>query len=323
MKKIIKRMKKGFLLLCFMHFGQYLFAQGYPVIDVANLLESIESAFQTYQQVQNTIQQIQNQYQQIQQSVTQMKNINFDDLKNLGENFNGLSENPLEAITAVRNSAQQITAAVNKNMNKVNRVKDALRKESISFGGMNVSIADLCGAGDSDKTVQGFTRNAFDHIQGVCEDIGKTYTEGLTPEEKIAIMRKYGMSPRNYATIKASEAQLNELVVNSNIEGTNAGIAQELEAAIAEQNIINDIVSNKLPEGSTYSLMQLQTRTLTNLSTDFTELINTIKKQTALESQKIIADSTKEAVNEQTKKEEEDKEKKSYKQGIPKERNIY
>ena len=124
--------------------GSSLFAQGYPVLDVANLMQSIESVYQYYQQIQNTIEQVQNTYKQIEQAAQQMASMNWDDLKDLGKNFNGMSENPFEVITGVRNSAQDITKAVNKNMNKVNALQDSLTKESIQFGDMKFSVGELC-----------------------------------------------------------------------------------------------------------------------------------------------------------------------------------
>ena len=41
------------------------FAQGTPVIDIANLMNAIEQLYQTYQQIQNGNEQVQNTYKQI------------------------------------------------------------------------------------------------------------------------------------------------------------------------------------------------------------------------------------------------------------------
>ena len=41
------------LLLCAAGGAEKVFAQGYPVIDVANLVQSIESVFQYYQQIKD------------------------------------------------------------------------------------------------------------------------------------------------------------------------------------------------------------------------------------------------------------------------------
>ena len=139
----MKKIKVLILALAISFAGTSVFAQGYPVIDVANLMESIESVYQYYQQIQQTIEQVQNTYKQIEQAAQQMASMNWDDLKNLGDNFSGMGDNPFEVITGVRNSAQDITKAVNKNMNKINDFQDSLTKKSISFGGQQVSMADL------------------------------------------------------------------------------------------------------------------------------------------------------------------------------------
>lgn len=294
--------------------GTSAFAQGTPVLDIANLMQSIESVYQYYQQIQNTIEQVQNTYKQIEQAAQQMANMNWDDLKNLGDNFSGMGENPFEVITGVRNSAQDITKAVNKNLNRINDLHDALNKKSISFGGMNVSVADLCGAGDSDKNIFGFVKNAWDYStdteNGAFSDAIKGWEGKLSYKQRQAIARKYGMSARNYASLEYGNYQLNKLIVESNLQATEEGQKQLLEQIENDANAINTMAKNA-PEGSVYAQTQMLNSSVAQLDRNLGNLHNSLNKGFGLVGSWFKSQKMEEAVKQQeqaeTQKNEEER----------------
>lgn len=292
--------------------GTSAFAQGYPVLDVANLMESIESVYQYYQQIQNTIEQVQNTYKQIEQAAQQMASMNWDDLKNLGDNFSGMGDNPFEVITGVRNSAQDITKAVNKNMNKINDFQDSLTKKSISFGGQNVSMADLCGAGDPGDNIFGFTKNAWDYTtdteNGAFSDAVKAYTGKLSYRQKQAIMRKYGMSPKNYATLELANHELSELMKSSNIIGTIDYQKQILTDAENDANALQTLAQN-CPDGSIFAATQLVNSGLATTIRSLGKLEQSMARGFGTISQYLSSQKTKEAVEQQQNAEAEEQEK--------------
>lgn len=292
--------------------GTSAFAQGYPVLDVANLMESIESVYQYYQQIQNTIEQVQNTYKQIEQAAQQMASMNWDDLKNLGDNFSGMGDNPFEVITGVRNSAQDITKAVNKNMNKINDFQDSLTKKSISFGGQNVSMADLCGAGEPGDNIFGFTKNAWDYTtdteNGAFSDAVKAYTGKLSYRQKQAIMRKYGMSPKNYATLELANHELSELMKSSNIIGTIDYQKQILTDAENDANALQTLAQN-CPDGSIFAATQLVNSGLATTIRSLGKLEQSMARGFGTISQYFSSQKTKEAVEQQQKAEAEEQEK--------------
>ena len=291
-----------------------LFAN-YPVIDVANLMQAIETAYQYYQQVQNTIEQVQNTYKQIEQAYQQMKTINFNDLNDLGKNFDGMKDNPFEVITGVHDSAHEITREVNKQMNKVNDLQDALNAETISFGGVKYSVADLCGAttetdkNGRQKNIFGFVENAWAYTSEQKDEAAKGYANKLSYREKEAIMRHFGMSPRNYASLELGKAELSRLVVESNLKGTQKGIEEQTAEIIAEQSAIVKMTEN-LPEGSTYAAMQATNSTLGVLLRQIGNLHNSIDRGIALSSQKVINEEWEKKVKaeEEYKRKQEEKE---------------
>lgn len=289
--------------------GAKSFAGGWPVLDVANLMQSIEAVYQYYQQIQNTIEQVQNTYTQIEQAAQQMASMNWDDLKSLGDNFSGMGDNPFEVITGVRNSAQDITKAVNKNMNKINALQDSLTKESISFGGMNVSMADLVGAGEPDKNIWGFTKNAWDYTVGTTDENGNKVPgafddaiagwEGkLTYQQKQNLMRKYGMSPKNYATLQLANYQLNEVVKNGSIMSTAAAQKKLLEDCENDANAIQTLAKN-LPDGSVFAATQLVSSGLAQTERTLGNMHNTINSIFGFLASRMKSEKTEEAVREQ------------------------
>lgn len=266
-------------LLCITGLTGSVFATGYPVLDISNLLENIEAVYQYYQQIQNTIEQVQNTYKQIEQTAQQMKSMNFDDLKGMGKNFEGMRDNPFEVITGVRNSAQDITAAVNRNMNKVNDFKNALNAKSIKFGNQSVSMADLCGAGEPGNNVLGFAKNAWewstDTEDGPFADSIKAWTGELTYEQRERIMWEYGMSPENYASIEYGNYQLNKVVSDFNV--LCASEKEELEEIEAEHSAILKMCY-EAEEGSMYAQAQVTNSALASIDKNLGALGTTFTK---------------------------------------------
>jgi len=251
----MKKIKKLIVsLILLMTLSSSCFAQ-FAVLDMANLSNAIQQMYQTYQQIQHAIEQVQNTYKQIEQAAQQVASMNWDDLSNLGDNFAGMAENPFEVITGVHKSAQDITKAVNDRMNDWNRLADSLQRETISFGGMNVSVADLCGFGDEEKNLAGFMNNAWENIEETADKMAAGYEGELTYEQKRAIMKKYGMSPRNYAKSQYANYQLNELVKEANVKGTAESMKATMEEQEAKVAALKQMIQNT-PEGSLKASME-------------------------------------------------------------------
>lgn len=272
LKKLIASMIL-FITLCSSCFAQL------AVLDVANLTNAIQQMYQTYQQIQQAIEQVQNTYKQIEQAAQQVASMDWNDLSKLGDNFAGMSENPFEVITGVHKSAQDITKAVNDRMNDWNRLADSLQRETISFGGMDVSIADLCGFGDSEKNLAGFMNNAWENIEETADKMAAGYEGELTYEQKRAIMQKYGMSPRNYAKSQYANYQLNNLVKEANVKGTAESMKATMEEQEAKVAALKQMIQNT-PEGSLKASMEsaamIEVQALAEMQTMSNQLQNVI-----------------------------------------------
>lgn len=297
-----KKMKVAVFVFAFVFVGTKTFAQGMPVLDVANLLQAINSAYQYYQQIQNTIEQVQNTYKQIEQAAQQVAGMNWDDLKNLGDNFSGLGDNPFEVITGVHKSAQDITKAVNKNMNKINELQSSLTSKTISFGGVDVSMADLVGAGEPGNNVFGFVQNAWDYStseDGPLAQAAKGYENKLTYAQKKEIMRKYKMSPENYAKLQLSNYQLNNLVVQGGIMSTEDAREEMLKEIEANNNAIKAAAQN-VPDGSIAGRVDVVNTGIANVSDGLGKLNDKVTQLFSFATEELYLQKTQEAIQQQT-----------------------
>lgn len=319
----MKKIKKLIVsLILLMTLSSSCFAQ-FAVLDMANLSNAIQQMYQTYQQIQHAIEQVQNTYKQIEQAAQQVASMNWDDLSNLGDNFAGMAENPFEVITGVHKSAQDITKAVNDRMNDWNRLADSLQRETISFGGMNVSVADLCGFGDEEKNLAGFMNNAWENIEETADKMAAGYEGELTYEQKRAIMKKYGMSPRNYAKSQYANYQLNELVKEANVKGTAESMKATMEEQEAKVAALKQMIQNT-PEGSLKASMENAVMAEVQALAEMQNMSNQLQQVISMYSNYISAEKRTELEKkvEEMKAREKAEEEKS-KSGIEQDVNIY
>ena len=319
----MKKIKKLIVsLILLMTLSSSCFAQ-FAVLDMANLTNAIQQMYQTYQQIQHAIEQVQNTYKQIEQAAQQVASMNWDDLSNLGDNFAGMDKNPFEVITGVHKSAQDITKAVNDRMNDWNRLADSLQRETISFGGMDVSVADLCGFGNEEKNLAGFMNNAWENIEETADKMAAGYEGELTYEQKRAIMKKYGMSPRNYAKSQYANYQLNELVKEANVKGTAESMSATMKEQEAKVAALKQMVQNT-PEGSLKASMENAVMAEVQALAEMQNMSNQLQQVISMYSNYISAEKMEEyqkRVDEMREREEAEKENTS--SGIKKDVNIY
>lgn len=295
MKRIKKLIVSLFLL---MTLSSSCFAQ-FAVLDAANLTNAIQQMYQTYQQIQHAIEQVQNTYTQIEQAAKQMAST---DWKAMAENFTGNMSgiwtygefdwnDPIQTITNIKESSDEITKLVETNMNKVNRIGDALRNETIQFGNMKVSVADLCGFGDDDKDIVDFAKNAGKHISDKAIEVADAYTKGLSYQEREAIMRKTGLSPHNYATLQYVNYQLDKKITEAQVKSTFEAMKADLTDIEVKNNMMKKVAEG-LPDGSIYAQTKMTNTYLSDLDKGLgklgglaTDIYGFLASKTAVEKQ--------------------------------------
>jgi hypothetical protein len=205
-------------------------AQGYPVIDIANLMQAINTLYATYDQITAAIEQVQNTYQQLQKQIEMVKNMDWD---RVGEKIGDMDLSSVDGILKLRYQIKDVTKLVNANMNLINNVQDTLTKKTISFGGKRYTFGGLFGfgAGSEGTTIFDLPRNVSDYVSETSDDVVAGYAGKLTYKQKEAIMRRTGLSPRNYAKIHLVEEQANTLIKDMLTTGTDENVVALLNQA--------------------------------------------------------------------------------------------
>jgi hypothetical protein len=198
-------------------------AQGAPVLDVANLMQAINTLYATYDQIAATIEQVQNAYQQLQKQIEMVQKMDWD---KIGEKISDMDVTSVEGVLKLRHQIKDVTRLVNHNMDLVNAVQDTLTKKTVDFDGKKYSFGGLFGfgAGSEGTTIFDLPKNVVDYVLETAGDLVAGYAGKLTYKQKEAIMRRTGLSPRNYAKIHLVEEQANTLIKDMLTSGTDENV---------------------------------------------------------------------------------------------------
>jgi hypothetical protein len=234
-------------------------AQLSAVLDVANLMQAIETLYATYDEITQMIETVQNTYQQLQKQIEMVKHMNWDDV---GEAFANMDPTSLEGIVNMRNQLKNAGYLINRNMNLINNVEDTLTKKKTKFGGKEYTIGGLLGFGKEGTTIFDLPKNLYDYVDETAEEVVAGYAGNLTYKQKEAVMRKYNLSPRNYAKWRLVEEQtasiLGEMFITasgehanalieetvSNAQGVDAMIEAADESMVAQQQVTTQAILN-------------------------------------------------------------------------------
>lgn len=120
----------------------------------------------------------------------------------------------------------------------------------------------------------------------------------LSYKQRMEVMRKYGMSPQNYASLELANHQLKELVTSSNLGATieaQEAILTEAEGQVAAL----EQMSRNMPDGSVFAATQLLNSNLAGLQRMFANLHVTLTRSVALSSQQITAQESEKMIKQQ------------------------
>lgn len=200
MKKIkILIMTIIFLLVCNSGFSQAAVATipGSITLDPSSWLTALDDLYATYDSVANTITQIENQYRQIQQAVERAKSIDWSNIK-----FDGDFD--------IRNDIKDANKKVNRLITQARTIRNTLTTANINIGGFQYSLADLAGVGADGKNLITACTDVKNYMTANMKMAVEHLTNELTEEQKMAIWKKYKISPQNYIFVQQSIAQVKE-----------------------------------------------------------------------------------------------------------------
>jgi hypothetical protein len=234
--------KTGKFIFIFLIFTAFLSgplsAQGMAVLDVANLMQAINTLYAAYDQITAAIEQVQNTYRQLQKQIDMVKNMDWD---KVGDTISDMDLTSVDGILNLRHQIKDVTKLVNANMNLINNVQDTLTKKTVSFGGKKYTFGGLFGfgAGSDGTTIFDLPKNVSDYVSETSDDLTAGYAGRLTYKQKETIMRRTGLSPRNYAKVHLVEEQTNSLIKDMLTTGTDENVAALLTQAGENANAID------------------------------------------------------------------------------------
>jgi hypothetical protein len=280
-------------LVLFTGFGAKAHAQAAMVLDMANLIQAVETLYATYDHITQAIETVKNTYLQLQKQIDMVKNMDFDDI---GETFRNMDPTSLEGLLAMRGQIKDVGYYVNRNMNLINDVEDTLTRKTVSFGGKNYTFGGLFGfgRGSPGTTIFDLPKNIQDYVDETADEVTAGYDGRLSYRQKEALMRRYGLSPRNYAKIRLVEEQTAELVSRLLVTGTEEHAAALLEEAHANQKVIDDLMSNA--GESMVAQQQATTHALLNIATGITRLENGVNNFSSYMANRNISEDQKKEI---------------------------
>lgn len=219
-----KRKKMIGILICIC-FCFSVFGSGYPVFDISNWLTAIDQVYTSYDMVMNTIKQIEQAYEQYQYLIEQAKSWNFKDIQWDGD-------------WDFRNEIGDITKSVNKQLNNVRRIEEMFTVKQYTLGGMAFTVRDLVGVGDRGKNISEIIKNAASVSKNSFDNAADALIYGMSDDQKMAIWRKYGLSPKNFIYMQQKKQLVNDLKDKIIGSATDEAIALQTELNTQGANAI-------------------------------------------------------------------------------------
>jgi conjugal transfer/entry exclusion protein len=181
--------------------GTSVFA-GYPVIDISNIIASIENGYTLVQQLQAMYENIKNGIEMINET---RKNFEAFDVRQLSLN------DPL-------GSWRKIMTYGNRMMTYEENIEDIINRKNIKIGNSNYSLADLY---TSPSTVPDMIGDATGFVAV------DPFSRKLSPEEQAIFHSKYGMSYGHYLRIHALGVKAWEKAAE--LTGYSGGLEENLK----------------------------------------------------------------------------------------------
>jgi len=236
-----------------------LSAQGYPVMDVTNIIKSIENGIILAQQLQTMHNNLKTSYDQLQQ---QIKSFESFDFKNLN------ARDPL-------GSWRSINTYANRMMTYEQNIESIINRKDIKIGNSSYSLGDIFTTPPA-ETAQNMS---MDGLSFVAID---PFERKLSTEEKAAFHQKYGMSYGNYMRIN----QMGEMLKKKSAEVV--GYSDSLQKNLAEDRERLDSISGDLfGSESAVQQQQINNAVLTIMAQDIktqANLLGNIAGQLAMTS---------------------------------------
>jgi len=283
MKEINKICKTIIVLfIMFMGFSVNLIAQTgvTPVFDSMSWLAEIENLYSTYDNVTNSLKMIQQNYEKMQHAIEEAKNLDWENIEWDGD-FD------------FRNELTDVSAQVNRRLDRIRKAETFFTKEQINFGGQKFSLTDLMTV-EGRQNVSNAFKDANTNSYTKARDI---WVNGLTAKQKRKIWRKYHVNPKTYYSVKIKEAMVQKAQVDIISKAQGELLNEEM---IENQERINEVMK-KIMKGGTNKELAQYTALLQQLTAEKMDLLKQQAAEVAAAEQKKEMFEEKEKLEDETK----------------------
>lgn len=266
-----------------------MFSQGIGIVSVlespslianqfSQYYTAIDQLYSAYDQTMNTITMIEQNYKRIQQSIERMKSIDWENIRWDGD-FD------------IRNDIRNANARVNRALDNVRNIRDTIYRPNIPVGNTRYSIADLCGGGKEGSNIATAFQDYLDFYEGTFKSAGRALAGDLTQAQRVAIMRKYGISPANFIMVQSTEATLRTKASDALARLENQAEQlqeEEKERAAILEGVFGDNARDSdgnVTQGATNEAIM---RLFDNLISQITELKRLQEELLAMQGQKTL-----------------------------------
>jgi hypothetical protein len=240
-----------------------LSAQGYPVMDITNIITSIENGYTMTQQLQTMYNSLKTSYDQLHQQIKSFESFDFKTLN---------AKDPLGSWKSINTYADRM-------MTYEQNIESIINKKNLKIGNGSYSLADIF------TTPPGETMQSM-AMDGLNFTIIDPFEKKLTAEEKAAFHQKFGMSFGNYMRIN----QVGEMLKKKSAEVI--GYSDGLQESLAEDRKKLDDISGDLFESeSTVQQQQINNAMLAIMAQDMktqANILSNIAKQLAMNSSQAL-----------------------------------
>jgi conjugal transfer/entry exclusion protein len=235
--------------------------QGYPVIDITNILASIENGYTLVQQLEAMYNNIKNSYQQLQRQIKNFESFDFSQLD---------ARDPLGSWRSIMTYADRM-------MTYEENIEGILNNRNLKIGNDAYSLTDI------------FTSNPIDTAYGMAQEgVGfvavDPFERKLTAEEKAVFHSKYGMSYGHYMRYNQIGEALQKKAAESvaYTQGMQENINEDRERLdrIVEQDADSEsIVKQQQKANSILAVLAQDTKTQANILAKMGEMIGSMAAQ--------------------------------------------
>jgi conjugal transfer/entry exclusion protein len=243
-------------------------AQGYPVIDISNVIQSIQNGYTMVEQLNAMYSYIKSSYDQLQQQIKSFESFDFSKLN---------ANDPIGSWRSIMTYGSRM-------MTYEKNIENIINKRDIKIGEGAYSLGDLFMS--PGNTVVDMTIDGLSFVYDPFE-------KQLSPQEKAAFHQKYGMSYGNYMRInhfgEALKKKSAEVVGYSDGFQKNLTEDREKLGAITDELYESDsIVQQQQMNNAMMSIMAQDIKTQANILAEIAKLMAMSQAQSQIEKEAMM-----------------------------------